>query len=109
MKTDIVKVSQIANHPQQSLAPEDYIQPKIIAEVLKSIFYELARDHLPIGKLNKVLVHSLPHTKTKYTDGNLARWAHVYAQQIVTDDLQLKRNGPDQQVEDYKHSGEEED
>jgi len=109
MKTTTVNASQVAAHPDQSLAPEDYIRPPIIEEVLASIFYELARDHLPIGKLNKVLYHSLPHIKTKYTDGNLSRWAKGYARQIVTDNLLIKRNGEDQQVEDTKHSGVDKD
>jgi hypothetical protein len=37
MKTTTVKASQIADHPQTSLAPEDYVRPKIIEEVLTSI------------------------------------------------------------------------
>ena len=48
---------------------------------LKSFFYELARDHVVVGKINRVIGSSIP--ATRYTDKELAAWADMAAGRIL--------------------------
>jgi hypothetical protein len=51
-----------------------------LRKVLKSMFYDLARDHVTIGKLNAVIRDALP--ETMYTDKELAQWCEKAADRI---------------------------
>ena len=61
-----------------------------IKEILQSFFYELARDHLPVGKLNNVLMQTIPHREVEFTDKKLAEWAEYFAEQLVGNKLFLE-------------------
>lgn len=52
-----------------------------LKHTLQSLFYELARDIVTIGKLNKLIRDAMPHTK--YTDEELAEWAWVAARRFL--------------------------
>jgi hypothetical protein len=83
---------------KRSFAGQDeLIDPKVVAtqaralavhsgeessdEPLVSFLYELMRDHIPVGIVEKVLLNS-PPGRTKFTNGYLAQYAREVAYRL---------------------------
>jgi len=49
----------------------------VLREMLTAMFYDLGRDHLPIGDVNKLLTEAVPFVK--FTDKHLEAWAREKA------------------------------
>jgi hypothetical protein len=54
--------------------------PEAFKRVLTSYFYELARDEVPVGTLNKMLANATKNSE--YSDEELANWAERHVEKL---------------------------
>jgi len=49
----------------------------VLREMLTSMLYDLSRDHMPVGDINKLMTETCPNPQ--YTDRALEHWARTKA------------------------------
>jgi len=73
---ELMLISELRAENDQLRSQRDKLE-----DVFTSYFYELARDHVVISKLNTLLINAFPDCK--YSDEHLAAWARDHVQKLM--------------------------